>query len=46
MSIIRPFAPADLDSLYAICLATGESGQDAASLYRDGKLIGHIYAGP
>ena len=46
MSIIRPFAAEDLESLYAICLATGDSGQDATSLYQDGKLIGHIYAGP
>lgn len=46
MSIIRPFAAADLDSLYAICLATGDSGQDATPLHSDGKLIGHIYAAP
>ncbi|WP_375451634.1 GNAT family N-acetyltransferase [uncultured Devosia sp.] len=46
MSIVRPFAPADLDSLYAISLATGDSGQDAAPLHTDGKLIGHIYSAP
>ena len=46
MSIIRPYATADLDSLYAIALATGDSGQDASSLHKDGKLIGHIYSAP
>ena len=43
---IRPFKPADLDALYAISLATGHEGGDAAHLYEDGKLMGHIYAAP
>ena len=43
---IRPYRPADLDALYRICLATGDSGADAASLYQDPRLVGHIYAGP
>lgn len=46
MTRIRPFTTADLDSLYAISLATGDAGQDAAPLHRDGKLIGHIYSAP
>ena len=43
---IRPYRASDLDALYEICLKTGESGQDATHLYRDPKIIGHIYAGP
>ena len=43
---IRPYRPSDLDALYEICLKTGDSGRDATLLYRDPKIIGHIYAGP
>ncbi len=43
---IRPCAPGDLDDLYHIALMTGASGQDATALYRDPKLVGHIYAAP
>jgi ribosomal protein S18 acetylase RimI-like enzyme len=43
---IRPYRDADTDALYAICLATGDAGKDASRLYRDPKLIGHVYAGP
>ena len=43
---IRAFRPADLDDLYRICLATGAGGKDASALYRDPKLIGHVYAAP
>jgi GNAT superfamily N-acetyltransferase len=43
---IRPFRSADLDALYAISLATGHEGGDASHLYKDGRLIGHIYAAP
>jgi GNAT superfamily N-acetyltransferase len=43
---LRPFRASDLGALYDICLATGDSGRDAAPLYSDRKLIGHIYAGP
>lgn len=43
---LRPYRPGDLEALYAICLATGNSGEDATALYRDPKVIGHIYAGP
>jgi len=45
MAQIRGFRPDDLDALYRICLATGDAGADAAHLYRDPKLIGHVYAG-
>jgi ribosomal protein S18 acetylase RimI-like enzyme len=43
---IRPYNPADLEDLYRICLATGSAGSDASHLYRDPKLVGHIYAAP
>ncbi len=46
MPHIRPVQPADLDALYLIALATGDAGRDAAHLYTDGKLVGHIYAAP
>lgn len=43
---IRPYHPADLTSLYRICLGTGDSGEDASALYRDPDLIGHYFAAP
>lgn len=46
MAEIRPYRPGDLDAIYRICLETGDSGKDATHLYRDPKVIGHIYAGP
>lgn len=46
MISLRPFENKDIDSLYAISLATGASGEDAASLYEDGRMIGHIYSAP
>ena len=46
MAEIRAFWPSDLDDLYRICLATGAGGDDASGLYRDPKLIGHVYAAP
>ncbi len=46
MTIIRPYDPGDLEALYVIALRTGEAGQDASALYRDPKLVGHIYAAP
>lgn len=36
----------DLDQIYAISLATGDGGQDASHLYRDGRMLGHIYSAP
>jgi hypothetical protein len=46
VTTIRPFAPADLEACYAISLATGVEGGDASHLYRDPKLMGHIYVAP
>ncbi|WP_309646437.1 GNAT family N-acetyltransferase [Phenylobacterium sp.] len=43
---IRPFERQDIAALYDICLKTGDSGQDATSLYADPRLIGEIYAAP
>jgi len=43
---IRAFRLNDLDELYRICLATAAGGDDASTLYRDPKLVGHVYAGP
>ena len=45
-ALIRPYRPADIDALYQICLMTGDSGQDATSLYHDPKLLGHCFAAP
>ena len=43
---LRPFEKADLDNLYEISLATGYAGGDAAALYQDPRMIGHIYSVP
>jgi ribosomal protein S18 acetylase RimI-like enzyme len=44
--VIRTFRSADLEALYEISLATGHEGGDASHLYKDRKLIGHIYSAP
>jgi ribosomal protein S18 acetylase RimI-like enzyme len=46
MPEIRKYRPDDLAMLYRICLETGEAGKDATDLYKDGKLLGHVYAAP
>jgi GNAT superfamily N-acetyltransferase len=46
VTTLRPFGPADLEACYAISLATGFEGGDASHLYRDPKLMGHIYLAP
>lgn len=43
---IRPFEARDLDSLFAISLATGLAGGDASSLYDDPRMMGLIYSAP
>ncbi|MGL4441652.1 MAG: hypothetical protein ACRCUE_20575, partial [Bosea sp. (in: a-proteobacteria)] len=43
---IRRGSPLDEDSLYAISLATGHQGGDAAALYDDPKLMGLVYSVP
>lgn len=45
---IRPVAttdPAEVDSLYDICLRTGDGGKDATALYGDPRLLGEVYLG-
>jgi ribosomal protein S18 acetylase RimI-like enzyme len=46
MTEIRAVRPDDLEALYRIALATGDGGNDAAALYQDAQLLGHIYAAP
>jgi GNAT superfamily N-acetyltransferase len=46
MPTLRSAQDSDLDALYAISLATGFAGADAAYLHEDGKLLGHIYSAP
>jgi ribosomal protein S18 acetylase RimI-like enzyme len=46
MANVRPLQPSDISALYAISLATGLAGGDASLLYRDRKLMGHIYSAP
>jgi GNAT superfamily N-acetyltransferase len=46
MVSLRAYRPTDLDSLYAVSLATGDAGGDATKLYEDGALVGHIYSAP
>ena len=43
---IRSYQHSDLNSLYSICLRTGNSGKDATDIYKDPKLLGHFYAAP
>jgi ribosomal protein S18 acetylase RimI-like enzyme len=43
---IRSYQPSDLESVYKICLLTGNSGKDATDIYKDPKLLGHFYAAP
>ena len=40
---IRGFDAKDLDACYAISLATGLAGGDGSHLYRDPRMMGHIY---
>lgn len=44
--MIRRYHPQDREALYRICLATGDSGEDATGLYADPDLLGHVYVGP
>jgi ribosomal protein S18 acetylase RimI-like enzyme len=43
---IRKYRASDEDAVYEICLRTGRDGGDASELYRDPKLVGHVFAGP
>lgn len=46
MAEIRTVRQDDLEALYRIALVTGDGGADAAALYRDPRLLGHVYAAP
>ena len=43
---IRPYNTSDHDTVYEICLKTGNSGKGAEHLHDDPMILGHIYAGP
>lgn len=43
---IRRFRASDTDDLYAVCIGTGDSGEDATALYDDPRLLGEVYVGP
>lgn len=43
---IRAYEDEFLPDLYRISLATGHLGGDASHLYRDGRMMGHIYSAP
>ncbi len=43
---LRRATAGDIAALYAISLATGDRGENAARLYRDPRMLGHIYAAP
>lgn len=42
---LRAAVPADRDTLYDICLRTGDAGRNATGLVEDGSLYGHVYVG-
>jgi len=44
--LLRAIQSDDLDPIYEISLATGHAGGDASGLYRDRRLLGHIYSAP
>ena len=44
--MIRHARPEDRDTLYDICLRTGDGGADATAQYDDPDLLGHVYLGP
>ena len=43
---IRKAEISDLDDFYAISLATAHQGGNATHLYKDPKMMGHIYSAP
>ena len=45
-AMIRPVRASDLAALHEISLATGHVGADAAGLYADPLMVGHIYSAP
>ena len=43
---VRPYQPADHDSVYEVCVRTGAASKDARGLYSTDDLVPDIYAGP
>ncbi|NMM44968.1 GNAT family N-acetyltransferase [Rhodospirillaceae bacterium KN72] len=43
---VRPAVAADLEGYYAVSVATGDAGKDAAALYGDPRMMGHVYSAP
>jgi ribosomal protein S18 acetylase RimI-like enzyme len=43
---IRRAESRDVDAAYEVCLRTGDDGRDAAHLFDDPKVLGHIFVGP
>jgi hypothetical protein len=46
MNGIRRYRPPDGDGLYAICIRTGNAGQDASALHSDPHILPDIFTGP
>ncbi len=46
MALIRPATEADQERLYQVVVKTGQAGNDATPLYKDPKMLGHIYTAP
>jgi GNAT superfamily N-acetyltransferase len=46
MAVIRPATEADQERLYQVVVETGQAGDDATPLYKDPKMLGHIYTAP
>lgn len=42
---IRAYRPTDRESVYDICLRTGDNGDDATAEYTNRELLGSVYAG-
>lgn len=42
---LRPAAADDRAACYAVCLGTGDSGNDATHLHADPDALGHVYVG-
>jgi ribosomal protein S18 acetylase RimI-like enzyme len=43
---VRSYQPADLDTVYDICVRTADTGGDARGQYSTDRLVGDVFAGP
>lgn len=46
MAIIRGVKLSDKAALYDVCVATGDSGNDATGHHPDHEMLGDVYVGP